>query len=169
VRALVLALLVALPAYAEDKPKPKATVGAIAVLERPAAMVAGKLLWESELEARMVGRGKGDRNAVLDEMIDENLWLRRAEELGLTATDDEVKLAFEEIKTQNSVDDAGIDKLLAAQNYTRARYLRELKRQLVILRAKNAEVGSVVKADREKAYAAWTARQRKRVHIERWP
>ena len=31
------------------------------------------------------------------------------------------------------------------------------------------EVGEVAKDEREKAYGAWTAKQRKRVHIERWP
>jgi peptidyl-prolyl cis-trans isomerase SurA len=53
-----------------------------------------------------------------------------ARTLQITTDDKEIDMAVEEIKKQNGIDDAGLDKALAEQHFTRDMYRVELARQL---------------------------------------
>lgn len=124
------ALLVAASAYA-------APVGSIAVFDRSVARVDDAVIWESEVTARLANRDPSERGAIIDMLIDDELMLAEARRAQVTTDDAEVKMAIEEIKKQNNLDDAGLDAALKQQGYTRARYLVDVARQIVILRAKN--------------------------------
>jgi parvulin-like peptidyl-prolyl isomerase len=111
-----------------------APVGSVAEIDRSVARVGDHVIWESELAARA---RDGDRAKVLEEMIDDVLVVAEARQHGVMADKDDVDNALAEIKQQNNLDDAALDKALAEQGYTRARYRLDLERQILILRAKN--------------------------------
>jgi parvulin-like peptidyl-prolyl isomerase len=69
-------------------------------------------------------------------MIDEELIVAEARRAQITVDKAEVLAALDEIKTQNKIDDAGLDVVLKEAGYTRARYLVDLERQLLMLRAR---------------------------------
>jgi peptidyl-prolyl cis-trans isomerase SurA len=94
------------------------------------------VIWETELAARVQTLGV-DRAKVLEELIEDALIVAEARRQGVSADKEEIDAALVEIKQQNNLDDAGLDKALAAQGYTRARYRVDLERQILILRAKN--------------------------------
>ena len=114
-----------------------APVGTTVVLDRSIVRVGAAVIWESEVDARMRGANPQDRPAVIDSMIDEELIVTEALKVPITVDKSEVMAALDEIKAQNKLDDAGLDKALADYGYTRARYLLDLERQLLILRARN--------------------------------
>ena len=74
---------------------------------------------------------------MLDEMINEELIVQAAEEAKIEVEGSEVAAALEEIKKQNDLDEAGLQKALAEQGYTLASYKQDLRRQLLRLRAVN--------------------------------
>jgi parvulin-like peptidyl-prolyl isomerase len=71
-------------------------------------------------------------------MIDDQLIIAEARRLSITADRSDVDAAIAEIKTQNGLDDAGLDKALADAGFTRERYIADVERQLLVLRTKNA-------------------------------
>jgi parvulin-like peptidyl-prolyl isomerase len=113
-----------------------APVGSVADIDRSVARVGDYVIWETELAARAQTLGV-DRAKVLEELIEDALIVTEARRQGVIADKDDVDGALVEIKQQNNLDDAGLDKALAAQGYTRARYRVDLERQILILRAKN--------------------------------
>ena len=129
--ALVLASQVALGA----------PVGTVAVIDRPIVTVDADIIWKSEADERL-GRmqGQGSLQAVLEELIDEKLFVIRARELMLTVDENEIDAALEEIKKQNSLDDKQFDEVLKQQGYSRKTYRQDLRRQILMLRAINLEV-----------------------------
>lgn len=171
------ALLVAASAHA-------APVGSIAVFDRSVARVGDAVIWESEVTARLANRDPSERGAVIDMLIDDELMLAEARRAQVTTDDAEVKAAIEEIKKQNNLDDAGLDAALKQQGYTRARYLVDLARQIVILRVKNQLVrprvlveDADVEAEMKKRNAPSTEKESVRreltnraydVEIEKW-
>jgi parvulin-like peptidyl-prolyl isomerase len=113
-----------------------APVGSVAEIDRSVARVGDYVIWETELAARVQTLGV-DRAKVLEELIEDALIVAEARRQGVSADKEEIDAALVEIKQQNNLDDAGLDKALAAQGYTRARYRVDLERQILILRAKN--------------------------------
>ena len=114
-----------------------APVGTTTVIERSVARVGDAVIWESEVAARMRGIEPAQRPKIVDSMIDEELIVAEARRAQITVDQSEVMAALEEIKSQNKIDDAGLDKVLKDAGYTRARYLVDLERQLLMLRARN--------------------------------
>ncbi len=112
-----------------------APVGTTTVIERSVARVDGAVIWESEVAARMRGVDAKDRPALLESMIDDELIVAEARRGMLTVEKSDLMAALDEIKQQNKLDDAGLDAALREAGYTRARYLVELERQLLRLRA----------------------------------
>jgi len=121
-----------------------APVGTRVPIDRTIAHVGDAVIWKSELDVRAKGVEVPQRQALLDEMIDEELVIGEARRAGITIEPSEVQAAFDEIKQQNNLDDAGLDKALHEAGYTRARYLVELERQLLRLRARYQLVATTV-------------------------
>lgn len=111
-----------------------APVGAVAEIDRSVARVGEVVIWDSQLRVRT--QPGADRAAVLDELIDEALVLAEARRGGITVDRSEVLAALDEIKRQNGLDDAALDAVLKEQGFTRARYLVDVERQLMLLRAR---------------------------------
>ena len=152
-------------AHADDKtPAPAGAAGATkrphVIAERVVAIVNEAIILESELEARMLplmaeieqiqdlrerGRRKDKlKSQVLDEMISEELIVQSAELAKVEVDSSEVQAALDEIKTQNKLDDAGLQQLLAQQGFTMSNYRADLRRQLLRLRAVNQLVAPKV-------------------------
>lgn len=112
-----------------------APVGTVVEVDRSVARVGDAVVWESDVAARV--KAGAERGAVIEGLIDEELVYAAGKRAGITTERSEVLAAFDEIKQQNKLDDAQLDKVLADGGYTRARYLIELERQLTVLRAKN--------------------------------
>jgi parvulin-like peptidyl-prolyl isomerase len=113
-----------------------APVGAVAQIDRSVARVGDAVIWESDVASRAKS-GSPDRAAVIEAMIDDELMLAAGRKAGISTDRAEVLAAFEEIKKQNNLDDAGLEAALKEAGYTKARYLVDLERQLVLLRTKN--------------------------------
>lgn len=178
-----LALLVAVPASADDKPDKKAKTqkspnsGKKVVVERVVAIVNDAIILASELEARMVpvrqeaaeiaDPKERDRRLAkqtvqtLDEMVNEELIVQAAEAAKVEVEASEVQAALDEIKTQNKLDDAGLAQVLAAQGYNITNYKQELRRQLLRLRAQNQLVAPKVQVTEEDVRARYDALSRR--------
>src|SRR5262249_23884621 len=76
----------------------------------------------------------------LQDMVDEELLIQAAEEAKLEVTDAEVDKALEEVKRQNKVDDKQLADALALQGYTIPAYRKDVRRQILRLRAMNVLV-----------------------------
>jgi len=121
-----------------------APAGSKVKIDRTIAHVNDVVIWESELDARMRSEDPKNRAAVLDAMIDEELVVSEGKRVGVLVDQSEVLAALGEIKAQNNIDDKKLDEVLAESGFTRARYLLELERQLLILRTKNQFVAPMV-------------------------
>jgi peptidyl-prolyl cis-trans isomerase SurA len=129
---LVLVLvLAAATAAAADRPP----TGAIAKLDHQVASVDRIPIWQSELDelferAQLKTPTPEQRTQALDTLIEAAILEHAARALQITTDEKEIDMAVEEIKKQNSIDDAGLDKALAEQHFTRDMYRVELARQL---------------------------------------
>jgi len=74
---------------------------------------------------------------VLDDMINEALIVQAAKEAQLEVKDKEVEDALDEIKRQNKLDDKGLQQALAMQGYTIASYKKDVRKQILRMRAIN--------------------------------
>ena len=159
-RAVAIAVVCAARLAAADG---HAKVGAVARLDRVAALVDATPIWQSQLD---------DRGMSADSAIDDLIVAAVGAERGVTITEPEIDAAVVEIKKQNNVDDAGLDAALATQHFTRASYRVELTRQLVVLRTLNLVIGDQLRGTPEQSAAArerWTAGERPKHHIEKRP
>lgn len=180
------------------KTGPKAALGAVAAIDRPAAIVGTVVIWRSQIEDRLAGGQPGqDARQLLEELIDTELIVQAAIASRIDVEPREVDLALEEIKKQNNLDDASLDAALGQQGFTRAMYRDDLGRQIQVLRFVNGVLSprvmvsdedvakevarrgagadkDVVKRELrqqqlEKVRLEWLKEQRRRVHIERRP
>jgi len=147
------------------------------VVEKVVAIVNDAIILASELDARMVPvRNEANQIAdpkererrlakqtsqTLDEMINEELIVQAAEAAKVEVEANEVQAALDEIKQQNSLDDAGLAQVLAAQGYTLANYKQELRRQLLRLRAQNQLVAPKVNVTEEDVRAKYDQMHRR--------
>jgi len=79
---------------------------------------------------------------ILHQMIDEEILMRRAEKLGLLATDDDVDHKYNEIKAPYSQEE--FDKRLGDRKMTLADFKREIRRSLTVDKVLNKEVSSKI-------------------------
>jgi len=90
--------------------------------------------------------GAGDpaqTQAAIEALIDSALIENAAVRLHVDVTDSELAQAEAMIKAENHLDDAGLDKALADQHFTRATYRRELARQIRMQRTFALDAPSV--------------------------
>ncbi len=128
--AVVVSVLCRIAAAGNPPP-----IGAVAKLDRQAAIVERTPVWQSEVDELLarneVTKPTPDQlKSALDLLIDQALVDHIADALHLTTNEAEVDQAVEVIKKQNGIDDAALDKALADQRFTRAEYRIELARQL---------------------------------------
>jgi len=79
---------------------------------------------------------------ILHQMIDDDILMRRAEKLGLLATDDEVDRKYNEIKAPFSQEE--FDKRLQDRKITVADFKRDIRRSLTVEKVLNKEVSSKI-------------------------
>ena len=136
-------------------------IGAIAKLDRQIAIVDRTPVWQSELD-ELFARNElatptlEQIKIALEALIDQAILVHAAAELHITATEAEIDMAINEIKKQNNIDDAGLDKALADQHFTRAEYRTEMARQLLTQKVIQIEVVphvTVTEDDIKRAYA----------------
>src|SRR5215472_10948186 len=79
---------------------------------------------------------------ILHQLIDDEILMRRAEKLGLLATDDEVDRKFNEIKSPFSQEE--FDKRLQERKITLADFKRDIRRSITVDKVLNKEVSSKI-------------------------
>jgi peptidyl-prolyl cis-trans isomerase SurA len=142
--ALLLAVAPAARAQKAGTPAPPV------VLERVSAVVNDTVILESEVAQRAQpmlmeletsdpqARARETRQVmrkVLDQMVDEQLIVEAALEAKLEVNDDEVQKAVDEIKRQNRLTDKQLEAALAQQGTTLAGYRKDVRKQILRLRA----------------------------------
>lgn len=123
------------------------------VLDKVVAVVNSDVILHSELLTRSAplvadlgeiadSRDRARRekkivSQVLDDMINEELMVQAAVESKLQVKPEEIQSALEEIKRQNKLDDKGLADALSMQGYSIASYKKDVKRQILRMRAVN--------------------------------
>ncbi len=79
---------------------------------------------------------------ILKQMIDDEILMRRAEKLGLLATDEEVDRKYNEIKSPFSQEE--FDKRLKDKKITLADFKRDIRRSITVEKVMNKEVSSKI-------------------------
>lgn len=79
---------------------------------------------------------------ILHQMIDDEILMRRAEKLGLLATDEEVDRRFNEIKAPFTQEE--FDKRMQDKKITVADFKRDIRRSITVDKVMNKEVGSKI-------------------------
>jgi peptidyl-prolyl cis-trans isomerase SurA len=167
--SFLLLVGLAVPAFAQKKdqnddrlPETKvdrAADGKAMDLDRVAAVVDNTIILESEVLQRatpMLADAEQreqnlDPNAklqlwrttfrkALDQMVEEQLIIDAANEAKLEVNEDEVQKALDEVKRQNKLTDAMLEGALKAQGASVAEYKRDVRRQILRLRAINVLV-----------------------------
>lgn len=177
-RVAVVLVVVMTTALAAAKPP----VGARAIVDRVVALVGGEPIWKSEIDDT-IRAAKAEPSPdvfqrVLDDLIEMHLLLQAAEQDGITATDDEVDTALQQIEQKNSMTDAGLDTALADLGMTRAQYRAELGRQIRIQKLMQREIVPTISVrasespiefqmQLETARRNWVLAREKSVHVER--
>jgi len=136
--------LVLLPALALARPQD----GSTAKLDHVVATVDGRPIFHSEID-EIFERNKIDKptfdqtQAAIEALIDSALIENAAVRLHVDVTESELAQAEAMIKAENHLNDAGLDKALADQHFTRATYRRELARQIRMQRTFALDAPSV--------------------------
>ena len=147
------------------------------LIDRVVAIVNNAVILNSELTTR-VGQMSADLSSirdakartrrrqqlvgqVLDEMIGEELVVQAAIEAKLEVKPAEITAALDEIKKQNKLDDAGLARALAEQGTTLGSYRKEMRRQILRLRAVNSLVRPKITVTDEDVRALYDAQSRR--------
>jgi parvulin-like peptidyl-prolyl isomerase len=126
------------------------------IIERVVAVVNDTVILESELYQRAAPeladlnditdprekqrQFKLKLRRVLDDMVDEELIIQAAAEAQLEVSDDEVDKAIAEVKKSNHLTDQQLADALQMQGYTMEAYRKDVRRQILRLRAINVLV-----------------------------
>ncbi|HUH01481.1 MAG TPA: peptidylprolyl isomerase [Kofleriaceae bacterium] len=154
---LIVTLLAGLGTAAEAQPQPKAQPKGAKrdhrpiVVDRVVAVVNDDVILNTELLMRAAPliadldsvtdqrererRTKKIVENTLDDMINEELMVQAAVDSKLEVKDKEIRDALDEIKRQNKLDDAGLEAALAQQGFTIPSYKKDVRRQLLRMRA----------------------------------
>ncbi|BCG45454.1 Periplasmic chaperone and peptidyl-prolyl cis-trans isomerase of outer membrane proteins SurA [Citrifermentans bremense] len=99
---------------------------------------------QKEADKAPVSDKSGLRGAALNRLVEKKLIEQKIRELDIKVTDEEVRLAIEDVKKQNNLTQENLEQALAAQGMTFAQYRGQLKEQLERLRLMSQEVRSKV-------------------------
>lgn len=169
VLALGLVLALAAPALAQSPVQASARKKII--VERVAAVVNDAVILESEVVQRAAPE-MADLDKIEDprkrqrewarilkekaeEMVAEELMHQAAIENKLEVTPEEVDKAIADVKRNNKLTDKQLEQALAAQGYTVAEYKKDLRKQILRLRAQNVLVRPRVAITDDEVKAAY--------------
>jgi peptidyl-prolyl cis-trans isomerase SurA len=119
-----------------------------------AAMVDGRKIYRADVEKYYENQTAGSqqqpvgeqatslRLSILRELVDNEILMRRAEKLGLLATDDEVERKLNEIKSPYTKEE--IDARMKEKKLTLDDFKRDLRRSLTVEKVLNKEVTSKI-------------------------
>jgi peptidyl-prolyl cis-trans isomerase SurA len=146
---LAAALLVPVVAFAQEA---KRTPAPPITLERVSAVVNDSVILESEVVQRAAPalaeietidaqerarEWKQILRKTVDQMVEEQLIIEAAAEAKVEVGDDEVQKAVDEIKRQNKLTDKQLEAALLQQGTSLAQYRKDVRRQILRLRAVN--------------------------------
>src|ERR1700720_190104 len=119
-----------------------------------AATVDGRKIYQTDVEKYYQNQTSGSdqqpvgeqaanlRLNILHELIDNEILMRRAEKLGLLATDEEVDRKYGEIRSPYTQEE--FDKRLKEKKLTASDFKRDLRRSLTVEKVINKEVTSKI-------------------------
>jgi peptidyl-prolyl cis-trans isomerase SurA len=110
----------------------------------------------------------GLRGVVLNRLVDKKLIEQKVRELDIRVLDDEVKLAIDDVKKQNNMDQEALVKALAAQGLSFEQYRTQLKGQLEQLRLMSQEVRSKIQVGEQEQRAYYDANRAKYGAVEQF-
>lgn len=151
---VLLLLLLSTAAFAKPSPGSKAPI------DHVIALVDGRPIWSSQVD-EVYERAKLDKptfdqtQQVIDGLIGNALIENAADRLHVNVTESEVDQAIAMVKQQNNIDDAGLDKALADQHFTRASYRDEVARQIRMGRVFNADFAAKVQISEDEIKTAY--------------
>jgi len=184
VTAGLLCLGLGATGYAQKSTPKKLAVGKNrTVLDRVVAVVNNSVILDSELRIRVAPllgdlkaisdprararRAEKIRHNVLQEMANEELIVQAAITSKLKVKEKEIKKTLDGIKKQNKLDDAGLAQALAMQGYTIASYKKEMRRQILRMRAINMLVRPKVRISKEDVRARYDAMNRRSAAVSK--
>jgi parvulin-like peptidyl-prolyl isomerase len=140
-------------------------IGATATIDREVAIVERTPIWQSEVDellARVPAQGfsPDQKKQALDSLIDGVLIEHTAKERQIETTEPEIDAAVKEIESENKIDDAGLEKALADQHYTREQYRLELGRQIRAQRVYSQLIAPKVTVTDAEVDAEWAKRSK---------
>lgn len=161
-RAAVIA--VALLSTVVAAPLAARQAGTSRIIQRVIVKVNGEVLTQTELEERQIdalreknpqlqdAKGLQDDTlrsqlaevtpAILAQAVDELLLIQRGRELGYSMTDEQFKRLVENVKTENQLDDAGLQAALAQEGMTMTEWRQVAERQVIIQGVQSREIMS---------------------------
>jgi len=101
-------------------------------------------LMQKEQEKLPAGEKMGLRSVALNRLVDKKLIDQKIRELDIKVLDDEIKLAIEDVKKQNHMNQEALVAALAGQGLSFEQYRAQLKEQLERLRLMSQEVRSKI-------------------------
>jgi peptidyl-prolyl cis-trans isomerase SurA len=110
----------------------------------------------------------GLRSVALNRLVDKKLIEQKVRELDIKVMDDEVKLAIDDVKKQNNMDQDALVRALAAQGLTFEQYRTQLKEQLEKLRLMSQEVRSKIQVGDQEVRDYYEANRAKYGAVEQF-
>jgi len=101
-------------------------------------------LMQKELEKLPPSERSSLRSVALNRLVDKKLIDQKIRELDIRVSDEEVRLAIEDVKKQNNISQEALEQALAGQGMSFEQYKRQLKEQLERIRLMSQEVRSKV-------------------------
>jgi parvulin-like peptidyl-prolyl isomerase len=107
------------------------------------------------------------KSQILDEMVNEELIVQAADESKLEVSAKEVQNALDEIKRQNKLDDNQLAEALRLQGYSLASYRKDVRRQILRMRAVNMLVRPRVTVTDDDVRAKYDANNRRSASVSK--
>ncbi len=98
-----------------------------------------------------------ERRQVLERLIEESLMRQRAEEIGLTVSDDEVEAALQDVLRQNRLTKEQLDVALTQQGVAPDDYRQSLRRQILRFKLVGREVQGLIEVSSREIQEYYTA------------
>ncbi|GFO62459.1 peptidylprolyl isomerase [Geomonas paludis] len=140
----MLALLAVTPSFADTKP-----ISSIAAIVNDEVITSADVDKEyaqvqKEAEKLPAPERTGTRSAALNRLVDRKLVEQKIRELDIKVSDEDVRLAIEDVKKQNNLSQEALEQALASQGLTVPQYKVQLKEQLERMRLMSQEVRSKI-------------------------
>jgi peptidyl-prolyl cis-trans isomerase SurA len=118
-------------------------------LNRVVAVINNEAITSIQLDKALAAAEPGkpvidERRQVLERLIEESLMRQRAEEIGLTVTEDEVEAAVQDVLRQNRLSKEQLDAALKQQGLTPEDYRQTLRRQILRFKLVGREVQGLI-------------------------